>query len=95
MHENTIKLSKFQQFWLSLPRSEKGQHRRSLLILLGLTDYTFYYKLRNNSFKAHERAVISEYFRLPQQLLFPSKPVVFEKVNLYSLSHQNIKTSQR
>ena len=92
MHENTIKLSKFKQFWKSLPRSERGQHRRSLLILLGLTDYTFYQKLRNNSFKAYERAVISEYFRLPQRQLFPSQPVVFEKVNLTSLSRQNAQT---
>ena len=82
MYESKTKLCKFQQFWMSLPKKEKGVHRRRLLLLLRLSDYSFYSRLRSGTFQAHERALISAYFSLPQTALFPSEPVVFEKVNL-------------
>ena len=94
-YEDSRKLGNFQTFWQSIPKKQKGLHRRRLLLMLRLSDYSFYTKLRNNAFLAHERAVISAYFNRPQKDLFPDFPVIFQNVNINQLQKSNSKIFDR
>jgi len=89
--ENKRNLTNFQTFWKAIPKKQKGLHKRNLLIILRLSDYKFYHRLRHNAFLPHERAIISQYFNLPQEALFPDLPVIFHGVDLDKLQIINSK----
>ena len=62
--EQKLKKIDFRDYYSGLPDNKKEEVRNAILTESGMSCTTFYYKLRNNSFKPLELKMIDEITKL-------------------------------